>query len=47
MVLLGETPSSTQLLGVALVIGGIAAATIPAARMRDSFRRLRATSTPG
>jgi drug/metabolite transporter (DMT)-like permease len=47
MVLLGETPSPTQLFGVALVIGGIAAATIPAARMRDSFRRLRATSTPG
>lgn len=35
MILLGETPSVTQLLGVALVIGGIAAATMPIARIRD------------
>jgi drug/metabolite transporter (DMT)-like permease len=42
MVLLGETPSSTQLLGVALVIGGIAAATIPLARVRDGLGRTRA-----
>ena len=30
MVLLGETPSSAQLAGVGLVIGGIAVATVPA-----------------
>jgi drug/metabolite transporter (DMT)-like permease len=40
-VLLGETPSPTQLLGVALVIGGIAAATIPVARLRDGLLRVR------
>ena len=44
MVLLGETPSSTQLLGVALVVGGITAATIPVARMRDGLQRLRSPS---
>jgi len=44
VVLLGETPSSTQLFGVALVIGGITAATIPAARMRDGLQRLRSAS---
>jgi len=38
MVLLGETPSVAQLLGVALVIGGIAVATVPVARLRESFR---------
>ena len=42
MVLLGETPSPTQLLGVVLVIGGIAAATVPLARLRDGFVRVRA-----
>jgi drug/metabolite transporter (DMT)-like permease len=47
MVLVGETPSQTQLLGVALVIGGISAATIPVARMRDGLQRLRSTSTAG
>jgi drug/metabolite transporter (DMT)-like permease len=41
IVLLGETPSSVQLLGVALVIGGIAAATIPVARIRDGWSRAR------
>ena len=45
MVLLGETPSSTQLLGVAFVVGGITAATIPVARMRDGLQRLRSPST--
>jgi drug/metabolite transporter (DMT)-like permease len=45
IVLLGETPSQTQLLGVAFVIGGITAATIPLARMRDGFARLRAAPT--
>jgi drug/metabolite transporter (DMT)-like permease len=44
MVLLGETPSATQLLGVALVIGGIAAATIPVARLRDGLLRVRPTT---
>jgi drug/metabolite transporter (DMT)-like permease len=44
MVLLGETPSSTQLLGVAFVVGGITAATIPVARMRDGLQRLRSPS---
>lgn len=34
MVLLGETPSVLQLIGVALVIGGIAAATMPVGRLR-------------
>ncbi|MEP6639696.1 MAG: DMT family transporter, partial [Chloroflexota bacterium] len=41
IVLLRETPSATQLLGVALVIGGIAAATVPLARLRDGIRRTR------
>ena len=35
IVLLGEAPSGAQLLGVALVIGGIAGATVPIARIRD------------
>ena len=34
MVLLAETPSGLQLLGVALVVGGIAIATVPLARIR-------------
>jgi drug/metabolite transporter (DMT)-like permease len=46
MVLLGETPSTTQLLGVVLVIGGITAATIPVARMRDGLQRLRSAPSP-
>ena len=37
-VLLGEAPSSEQLLGVAFVIGGIAIATVP-------FQRVRALSS--
>jgi drug/metabolite transporter (DMT)-like permease len=41
MVLLGEAPSATQLLGVVLVIGGIAGATVPVARIRDGLRRAR------
>ena len=44
MLLLDETPSSTQLLGVALVIGGIAAATVPMARLRDGLGRVRQTT---
>ena len=45
IVLLGETPSPTQLLGVGLVIGGIAAATIPVARLRDGLQRARPAPT--
>ena len=37
MVLLGERPSTAQLAGVALVIGGIAVATVPLARLRDAI----------
>ncbi len=37
-VLLAEEPSIDQLLGVALVVGGIAAATIPVGRLRDRAR---------
>ena len=45
IVLLGETPSAVQLLGVALVIGGIAGATIPVGRLRDGWRRARPAPT--
>ena len=38
MVLLAERPSVAQLAGVALVIGGIAVATVPLARLRDGLR---------
>ena len=41
MVLLGERPSIAQLGGVALVIGGIAVATVPLARLRDAMRASR------
>lgn len=34
MILLGEAPSAAQLLGVALVVGGIAVATVPVRRLR-------------
>jgi drug/metabolite transporter (DMT)-like permease len=37
-VLLQEAPSVEQLLGVALVVGGIAVATIPVGRLRDRAR---------
>jgi len=39
-VLLGETPSGLQLLGVGLVIGGIALATLPLGLVRDAARRV-------
>jgi drug/metabolite transporter (DMT)-like permease len=39
--LLGEAPSVTQLFGVVLVIGGIAAATMPVARIRDGITMTR------
>ena len=41
IVLLGERPSAAQLLGVALVMGGIAIATVPLARLRDGLRGTR------
>ncbi len=41
VVLLGERPSVEQLAGVALVIGGIALATVPLARIRDGIRSAR------
>ncbi len=34
-----ETPSIEQLTGVALVVGGIAVATIPVGRLRDAAVR--------
>ncbi|HYH91815.1 MAG TPA: DMT family transporter [Candidatus Saccharimonadales bacterium] len=42
MILLDERPSIAQLLGVALVIGGIAVATVPITRVRDGMRRMTA-----
>jgi drug/metabolite transporter (DMT)-like permease len=44
MVLLGERPSAWQLLGVVLVVGGIAAATIPLGRARRMLGRAAAGS---
>ena len=41
MVLLREAPSAAQLAGVALVIGGIALATVPIGRVAGSLRGLR------
>jgi drug/metabolite transporter (DMT)-like permease len=46
MVLLGETPSSAQLAGVGLVIGGIAVATVPAGLARRA-NTLRPSREPG
>lgn len=45
MVLLGETPSTTQLVGVGMVVVGIAAATVPLARLRDGLQRVRPSPT--
>jgi len=39
MILLGEAPSPAQLVGVGLVIGGIAIATLPIGRLRAGLRR--------
>jgi drug/metabolite transporter (DMT)-like permease len=47
MVLLGESPSASQLLGVGLVIGGIAGATMPVARIRDGLQGGRAARAAG
>ena len=44
IILLGEAPSPAQFIGVGLVIGGIAAATVPLARLRDGLRRVRVAS---
>lgn len=49
ILLLDERPSLLQLLGVALVIGGIGVATVPVARVRDqlaSIARPRRGATP-
>jgi drug/metabolite transporter (DMT)-like permease len=46
IVLLDERPSPLQLLGVGLVIGGIAVATLPLARVRDTLRGRRDAATP-
>ena len=42
MVLLGEAPSPPQVLGVGLVIGGIALATVPLDKVRASLCRAKA-----
>jgi drug/metabolite transporter (DMT)-like permease len=42
-ILLDEQPSFAQLMGVALIIGGIAVATLPVARLRDAAARRAAT----
>jgi len=42
MILLGETPSFAQLAGVALVVAGIAVATVPFERVRASLRSVPA-----
>jgi drug/metabolite transporter (DMT)-like permease len=47
MILLGEQPSPAQLLGVVLVIGGIAVATVPVARLRDNLRARREAAPAG
>ena len=43
MLIVGETPSSAQLLGVAMVVGGIALATVP---MRGWSRRRTLPASP-
>ena len=45
--LLDETPSGLQLLGVALVIGGISLATLPLGLMRDAAARLAGARSAG
>ena len=47
MLLLTEAPSPGQLLGVSLVIGGIAGATMPLARIRDGVAARRGGGTLG
>jgi drug/metabolite transporter (DMT)-like permease len=43
---LNEVPSPEQLLGVVLVVGGIAAATLPVGRVRDAAMRRLSSETP-
>ena len=43
-ILLDEEPSIAQLLGVGLVVGGIAIATVPIARLRDRLRPASASA---
>jgi drug/metabolite transporter (DMT)-like permease len=45
-ILLDEQPSPAQLLGVALVVGGIAVATVPIGRIRDAGRRVAQSAGP-
>jgi drug/metabolite transporter (DMT)-like permease len=47
IVLLGEAPSAAQFVGVGLVIGGIAAATVPIARIRDAIGAARTVPDDG
>ena len=47
IILLDERPSVVQLIGVAMVIGGITVATVPLARVRDGLAaRARGRATP-
>jgi drug/metabolite transporter (DMT)-like permease len=46
IILLGEAPSPAQLAGVALVVGGIALATLPLSRLRDRLAATSARSRP-
>jgi drug/metabolite transporter (DMT)-like permease len=46
IVLLDERPSLAQLVGVAFVVGGIAIATVPLARVRDALRATRREVSP-
>lgn len=47
VLLLAERPSLVQILGIALVLGGIAVATVPVARLRDGFAARRAARPAG
>jgi drug/metabolite transporter (DMT)-like permease len=46
MILLAEAPSGAQLTGVALVVGGIALATVPLGRLRDRVAAAAPRSRP-
>lgn len=46
VLLLDERPSVVQLLGIGLVLGGIAVATVPVARLRDGWAARRAAQRP-
>ena len=47
MIILNETPSTGQLIGVVCVIGGIAFATVPLARLRRRSSRGATAPAPG